>query len=87
MVKKIGRAVLGSLKWVFYVVVLAAVLMTMLIMAVIATPVVFVVLWRAQSVAETLDGILESISDKTFVEMEKLWARDLEKEFDDENMF
>ena len=71
MMRKLWRSLVGSVKWVFWLIAIGLVINTVLLGAVIVTPVMFFLFWKAQSTAEVFAEVIEKVAAKVAEEMEK----------------
>lgn len=87
MIKNLGRSILGSIRWVGWLVALALVINVALLCAVLITPALFYFFWRASTTAEVFETIGDKIADRIAEEIDKAqWKVELEIE-DDQDVF
>jgi len=71
MMRKLWRSFVGSVKWVLWVVALAFVLNVIALGALIVTPVMFFLFWKAHSTAEVFVEVMEKVTAKIIEEAQK----------------
>ena len=94
MIRNLWKAIVGSVKWVLWIIAVALITNVMLLGALIVTPVMFFFFFRARSATAVIDTLIERASDKIYAEIEKHGFNmhndvefDMEIDEDEDNLF